>query len=214
MGLFEKENVGELLGSLIKIGEVSSVDAAAGTASVVFDDEDSVVVSDLQVIHRNTFANRDYAMPDIGEDVLCLFMPGGDGFILGSVYAGEIAPPETSASRRTVEFMDGTRVSYDRETSVLSVEIGGTKIIADTENVRVEGAKNVTVKGNITLDGDVKITGTLSTDKAISAKGDISTNGDVKTPTVQLNTHMHLCAAPGTTSGTPVMTPVAPEGGV
>ena len=92
------ENWQERLNSIIRIGEVSSVDYSRGTARVVFDDEDSAVSFDLPVLHTNTFANKDYALPDVGEDVLCLFLPSGpeEGFILGSFYAGEIELPEAN----------------------------------------------------------------------------------------------------------------------
>lgn len=52
---------------------------------------------------------------------------------------------------------------------------------------------------NITTSGDVK------------ADGDIKATGDVKAGLISLNSHMHVCAVPGTTSGTPTMTPETPE---
>lgn len=143
--LFEKENVQELLNGLIKIGEVSSVNYETGTARVVFDDDDSVVSYDLQVVHRNTLKNQDYAMPDIGEDVLCVFLASGmeEGFILGSVYAGDIKPPEKSADKRTVVFSDGSMVSFDRSTSTLTVKIGNTTIVADKTRVALEALDEI-----------------------------------------------------------------------
>ena len=123
--LFQNDETMEFLKSIIRIGEVSSVDAAKGTARVVFDDFDSIVSYDLQVISRNTFANRDYAMPDIGEDVICIFLPTGTeaGFILGSVYAGEITPPESTIDRRCVEFSDGAKFMYDRAAHALTATL-------------------------------------------------------------------------------------------
>lgn len=182
MPLFDNENVQEILNGLIKIGEVSSVDYAAGTARVVFDDDDSVVSFDLQVLHRNTIANKDYAMPDVGEDVICLFLPSGteEGFILGSVYAGEITPPETSGAKRTVEFSDGTRISYDRETSQLDIKIAGTTISANKESVKVNTSGEVLITGagsakitspTITLEGNVTING------AVTVTGDVVSGG-------------------------------------
>lgn len=216
MGLFDETDYQELLGSIIKIGEVSSVDAAAGTASVVFDDDDSIVVPDMQVIHRNTFANRDYGMPDIGEDVVCLFLPSGteEGFILGSVYAGEIEPPAGTIDKRVIEFSDGARFEYDRAEHVFSAKIDKTEITADADKVEIKsGGVTFTLKDNkVTVDAqNIELGGKTTISGDLSVSGDISTQGDVKTPTVQLNTHMHLCAAPGATSGPPVMTPVVPD---
>ena len=89
MPLFEQQP----LPDLIKIGEVSSVDPEKCTARVVFDDEDSLVSYDLQILQRNTYENQDYQMVHPGEDVVCLFLGPGqeDGFIIGSLYAGERA---------------------------------------------------------------------------------------------------------------------------
>lgn len=146
--LFQNDETMEFLKSIIRIGEVSSVDAAKGTARVVFDDFDSIVSYDLQVISRNTFANRDYAMPDIGEDVICIFLPTGTeaGFILGSVYAGEITPPESTIDRRCVEFSDGSKFMYDRAAHKFTASIGDTSITVDQNGVDVESKSTIHAK--------------------------------------------------------------------
>ena len=155
MALFDTDDsqFNEILNRLIKIGEVSSINPAAGTARVVFDDDDSVVSYDLPVLQRNTIANRDYAMPDIGEDVLCIFLPTGeeDGFILGSFYADEIDPPESSGDKRTVVFSDDTRISYDRATHELSITIGGTSIVANGDSITAETPQTINATAGATV---------------------------------------------------------------
>lgn len=186
--LFENDNVQEILKGIIKIGEVSSVDYAAGTARVVFDDDDSLVSNDLQVLQKNTIQNKDYCMPDIGEDVICLFLPSGteEGFILGSVYAGEITPPESSGSKRTVVFSDETKISYDRETHTLSAVIGKTSIVADGEAVTVTGASKITgTAPQIELNGAVTINGDVTVNGAVNASGDVVAAG------ISGSTHTH-----------------------
>ena len=207
---FTDDALATKLGSIIRLGEVSSVNAGKGTACVVFDDDDSVVSAELPVLHKNTFANKDYAMPDIGEDVLCLFLPNGleDGFILGSIYAGEVAPPENTIDKRTVVFSDDTRVSYDRSSHVLTVAIGDTTIEANGDSVRVNAAREVAIKGAITLDGDVRITGRVNADGDVSTSGKVTAAGDIATTggdvvsatLVHLSTHKHPTAAPGSPS--------------
>lgn len=165
MDFFNEDNAREVLKSLIKIGEVSSVDYAKGTARVVFDDDDSIVSNDLPVLQTNTLQNKDHALPDIGEDVVCLFLPSGneEGFILGAVYAGEVQPAETSKDVRSVTFSDGTEIKYDRAAHLLSVKIDGTTITANRENVDINTPKNVNVKGGQTVNVEggqtVNITG-------------------------------------------------------
>lgn len=168
MGLFANDEAAGRLSQFIKIGEVSSVNPAMGTARVVFDDDDSVVSYDLPVIQTNTFANKDYAMPDVGEDVLCLFLPSGpeEGFILGSFYAGEIELPESNVNVRTVVFSDGTRISYDRSLSTLSATIGETSIeanrrivavkapeviVVEADGIEIKGGTNVSVTGGSSI---------------------------------------------------------------
>lgn len=153
MDLFNEDNTREILKSLIKIGEVSSVNYANGTARVVFDDDDSIVSNDLPVLQTNTLQNKDHALPDVGEDVVCLFLPSGneEGFILGAVYAGEVQPAETSKDIRSVTFSDGAEIKYDRAAHLLSVKIDGTTITANRENVNIDTPKEVNVKGGQTV---------------------------------------------------------------
>lgn len=197
-----EEIVIQILNRILKIGEVSSVDHARGTARVSFDDDDSLVSSDLQVVQRNTYENKDYAMPAVNEDVVCLFLPGGseDGFILGSVYAGEIKPPEQDGNKRTVVFSDGTRISYDRTSHTLTATIRGTEkedgtsIVATRENVNVvcsgtadiqagtvnATADSATVKApTINLTGDVNITGNVSVTGNVTTTGGVTATGEV-----------------------------------
>lgn len=159
MGLFDTDDArfNEVLNRIIKIGEVSSVNPAACTARVVFDDDDSLVSYDLPILQRNTYSNQDYQMVQPGEDVLCIFLPTGeeDGFILGSFYAGEIAPPESSQDKRTVVFSDDTRISYDRASHELTITIGGTSMVANRQSVSFETPQAVNAKGGaeVNLEG-------------------------------------------------------------
>lgn len=137
----------QVLPDLFKIGEVSSVDPVRCTARVVFDDEDSINSYDLPIMQRNTFGNADFSVPDVGEDVLVMFLGPGqeDGFIIGSFYAGEVTPPESSQDKRTVVFKDGTRFSYDRSTHVFTATIDGTEIVLDRQNGSITVPQGVTI---------------------------------------------------------------------
>ena len=169
--------------SLIKIGEVSSIDPAKCTARVVFDDEDSIVSYDLPVLQRNTLKNHDFAMPDIGEDTIVLFFGEGqeDGVIIGSIYAGEVTPPESTENRRTVVFDDDTRVCYDRQEHKLTVTIEGTEIVFN----RLDGSitincttATVNASSSVTLDTPkTDITGVLNVTGLITGKGGLAVSG-------------------------------------
>jgi phage baseplate assembly protein V len=185
MPLFEQQP----LPDLIKIGEVSSVDPEKCTARVVFDDEDSLVSYDLQILQRNTYENQDYQMVHPGEDVVCLFLGPGqeDGFIIGSLYAGEIKPPEASLDRRTVVFSDDTRVCYDRHEHKLTVTIEGTEIVFNRQDgsITVPNAvmincttATVNASSSVTLDTPkTDITGVLNVTGLITGKGGLAVSG-------------------------------------
>ena len=185
----------------IRIGEVSTVDPKKCTARVVFDDEDGFVSNDLPVIQRNTQDVKDYWLPAVGEDVLCLFLPCGeeDGFILGSFYADEIEPPVSSETKRYIEFPDGAKFEYDWKKSKLSAVIGNTQIEATENSVQVTGASEI----KVTVP-DIKFVGNLSVDGDITATGDVSADGEVSTNKVlggvKLSSHMHPTAGPGNPS--------------
>lgn len=175
--------------SLIKIGEISSIDPAKCTARVVFDDEDSIVSFDLPVLQRNSLKNHDYAMPDVGEDAIVLFFGEGqeDGVILGSIYAGEVTPPESTENRRTVVFDDDTRVCYDRAEHKLTVTIEGTEIVFNRQDGSITVPNAVTINcttatvnasSGITLDTPkTDVTGVLNVAGLITGKGGLAVSG-------------------------------------
>ena len=215
-----------------KIGEVSSIDPARCTARVIFDDENSMVTYDLPIMQRNSLGNRDYQMPDIGEDVLCLFRSDGfeDGVIIGSFYAGDVEPPETTADRRTVVFKDGTRICYDRASHTLTVTIAGTVIVFDqqtgsitvpesasvfcktalvqaSESVTIDSPDtfftgNIKVQGLITGQGGFTVTGGggVVANCNIQLNGTLTATEDVVASGISLNSHTHT-APHGETSG-------------
>nr|DAV64629.1 MAG TPA: baseplate assembly protein [Caudoviricetes sp.] len=175
--------------SLIKLGEISSIDPGRGTARVVFDDEDGLVSYDLPVLQRNTLKNHDFAMPDIGEDAIVLFFGEGqeDGVILGSIYAGEVTPPESTEDRRTVVFDDDTRVCYDRQEHKLTVTIEGTEIVFNRQDGSITVPNAVTINcttatvnasSSVTLDTPkTDITGVLNVTGLITGKGGLAVSG-------------------------------------
>lgn len=215
-----------------KIGEVSSIDPARCTARVIFDDENSMVSYDLPIMQRNSFGNRDYQMVDVGEDVLCLFRGDGfeDGVIIGSFYAGDVEPPETTADRRTVVFKDGTRICYDRASHTLTVTIAGTVIVFDqqtgsitvpesasvfcktalvqaSESVTIDSPDtfftgNIKVQGLITGQGGFTVTGGggVVANCNIQLNGTLTATEDVVASGISLNGHTHT-APHGETSG-------------
>jgi phage baseplate assembly protein V len=119
--------VRSVLESTVRTAVVSSVDPSRGTVRVRIPDDDDLISYDLRVLSRKTHQDKDYWMPDVGEHVLCLFLPYGleQGFVLGAFYSQEDQPPAASQDRRHVLFGDGTWLEYDRKTNTLSGHIKG-----------------------------------------------------------------------------------------
>lgn len=125
------EQICSFLMNNIRVGEVTATIPSKHLIRVAFPD-DIDVSHELPVFCPNTKDNSDFHMPDIGEDVLCVFLLGGieDGFVLGSFYAPEVARPTANKDERKVKFKDDTNVTYNRATHELDVVIEGTHIHA------------------------------------------------------------------------------------
>ena len=168
------------LTEIIRVGTVSSTNPQKHTARVTISDEDNLTTHELAVLCRNTFKNHDYNMPDVGDDVLCVFMPQGieEGFILGSFLAGNEQPPTTNQDERKVEFADGTTVTYNRATHELDVVIEGTHIHADRAKVNITTPQEVninTTNANITASGNITMKSGGNT--SITAGGTLTLKG-------------------------------------
>lgn len=132
--------------NIIRIGRVSSVDVNPNTARVAFSDKDDLVSGNLMIVNRGSMADKDYWIPDIDEQVLCLMMPNksglglNEGFILGSFFSAEDAPQERSADVRAVKFGDGTVIKHDRSTGNLTINATGDIDIIAGGTVTIKGA--------------------------------------------------------------------------
>lgn len=135
-----------VLKNLVRIGRVSSVNPEKATVRVVFEAQE-VVSYDLPVLQPQALKNKDYCLPDVGEYVLCIFLPAGsaEGFVLGSFYTEGITPPASNGNKRVISFSDGTSVEYDRSTSTLTIDAKGP--------VNIIASGNVNVTGDVVADG-------------------------------------------------------------
>lgn len=130
-----------ILKNLIRVGRVSSVNPAACTARVAFEDRSDVVSYELPTLVSGSLQAKEYWLPVPGEQVLCLFLPSGNaqGFIVGSIYSEKNKPPVASATKRHITFPDGTKLEYDWNTSTLSINAAGAINIVASGNVNVIG---------------------------------------------------------------------------
>lgn len=118
--------------NLIRFGVVSEVIPEKCAARVTFQDRDNLVSAELPVLQASCLQNAFYSLPDVGDNVVCLMCPNdqnGSGFILGSFYNEKNPAPAQDENISMIKFQDGTTISYNRESHLLSVKcVGNIKI--------------------------------------------------------------------------------------
>lgn len=151
-----------LLFNLVRVGEVTAVFPDRGTARVRFQDKQGLVTAELRVPARTAHKVKDYAMPDVGEPVLCVFLPRGReaGFILCSFYTKTHTPPVESGDKRHVAFDDGTWLEYDRAAHRLTGHVQGNVELTVSGGVSVDAGEDILAQagGNIhaVAEGDIQ----------------------------------------------------------
>lgn len=131
--------------NLIMIGTVSAINEDEAKARVLFTDRDDTTSKEIPLTFLRTKGMRVYAMPEVGEQVLCLFLPNGheEGFIVGAYYNDEFKPPITDKETKMIKFQNGDYVKY--KNGEMEVKCNNVNIIA---NVNISGNLNVT--GSVT----------------------------------------------------------------
>jgi phage baseplate assembly protein V len=133
-------------GVIFATGTVSAIDPANVRARVRLPDHDNLRTWWLDVMQNNTYRNKDYCMPDIGEQVKVLMTPDGvEGVILGAVYSGKDKPVISDPDKRRTDFADGTFVEYDRKNNAMAIG-GAIKTLT------------ITTHSDITLQTDTQVT--------------------------------------------------------
>lgn len=168
------------LGATMCIGTVSDIDLQKARVRVRFPMLDQVRSAWLPILMTKTKDDKYYAMPDLGEHVVCLMdSQGEDGVMLGAIYSDADTPPVNSLNKRHILFKDGTRLEYDRAEHKLLVDCVGeitvkaaTKITIESPNVIVQ-CETATINASssvtattptFTVDGDFFVTGTATID--------------------------------------------------
>ncbi|WP_297429324.1 phage baseplate assembly protein V [Clostridium sp.] len=128
--------------NLIRVGIVSSINETNGTVRVIFDDKDDMVSDELQLL------NSEYNIPEVKEQVLCLFLPNGlqQGFCLGGFYSFINPPPIQNKNLYYKKFDDGTSIQYDKSTKQLTIN----------------SVNKVIINGNVQINGNLSASGTVS----------------------------------------------------
>ncbi|AYO18091.1 phage baseplate assembly protein V [Vibrio owensii] len=151
--------------SLIRVGVITDVDAAKARVKVTLPGFSDLPTDWLTCITKRTLGVRTSFNYKVNEKVLCLFLPFGDmstGFVLGSFYDDKNLPAQTNPDVFSIEWEDGTVLSYDQGSSTGSLKIkGGTPALT----VSPEG---ITIEAKTSIIGATSITGTLDVSDAVT----------------------------------------------
>jgi phage baseplate assembly protein V len=158
----EVNDIRETLKQIVRVGTVKSIYPERGTVRVEFADIDGVITDELPLVFAKTLLDKYYFIPDIGEQVICVFLPYGieRGFVVGAIYSKKDTVPVKSQDKWHVVFNDGTFLEYDRKNHVLTGNVKGDAELYTTGNVLIDSQKNVNVKAvkNVLVDAGIQVT--------------------------------------------------------
>ena len=137
-------------------GIISDIDETSVRVRVTLPECDNLKSNWLAVLQRNSQDNKDYWLPDMGEQVEVLLDDNGeDGVVLGAVYSTVDTAPVASRDKRYVQFSDGAAFEYDRSTHQLTINGGIEKIVIEVIDRTNLTSPNVEVKAqHVTVTSD------------------------------------------------------------
>lgn len=145
----------QILNNLIRIGKVSSVNPSGSKARVVFEDIDNMVTDELFIINKGVLGNKEYWIPQVQEEVLCIFLPIAleVGFIVGSYYNDMNLPPTDNKDTWLKEFINGEVLRY--EDGILYINGFDNIEIKSQSTIRINAPAGVFIKGDLNVDGTI-----------------------------------------------------------
>lgn len=193
------EQLYTLLLQVIRMGKVTARNAELHKVQVkVADTCGAPLITDfLPVLSQRTVNDCEYDLPDIGQDVVVIFMPNGleTGFVLGGFYNTNQKPNQTNPDIYQHSFKDGTFLQYDRAAHVLTADVKGDIVAKATGNadINVDGNVTETVGGDLsaTVSGNISV----ASSSAVTIKGASSIT--LNAPTVNIQGTLNTSAQSG-----------------
>ncbi|MEO9385595.1 phage baseplate assembly protein V [Chromobacterium phragmitis] len=174
----------------LKFGSVAEHDAPTQRVRVRLPELGQLLTAWLPVLSRKSLKDKDYWLPDVGEQVAVLMdARGEDGVVLGAIYSEADAVPVASQEKWQRRFADGAVLEYDRRQNQLTVSGGIKHVVVDTladvqikaaSSITIDGGQTVTVKAGskVRIDAPAtEISGTLTVQGAIAGQGGLAVSG-------------------------------------
>lgn len=122
-----------------RTGLVVAVDEQRVRVRVQVPDLDNLETGWLMVLAGKAQDDKDYWLPDEGEQVAVLLdVRGEDGLVLGAVYSEVDAPPVVSRDKWHRRFKDGSSFEYDRATHTYAATVGDSSLTMNREQLRLQ----------------------------------------------------------------------------
>ena len=223
---YSDEQLCDRMAQMIRVGFVNARQPETMRVKVTLKDTTTAeLVTDwLPVLCPRACADMHYDLPDIGDQVLCLFLPYGleQGFVIGSMY-GKRTPPVQSGDKWHRVFRDGTILEYDRAAHKLTANVKGDVDITTTGNITgtiqgnltasVQGSLSASSQGPASVSSAAQLTltapamtmgGSSGGATAADMQGTFKlTQGDTIVEGVSFLNHVHTCPSCGADTGTP-----------
>lgn len=189
------------LENLIRHGVIAEADYTTARVRVTYNTDaqgQPVNTNWLPWLTQRASHDADWWPPEVGEQVLIL-SPSGDlsqGFVLPAVYQNNHPAPETVATKRRINFADGSFVEYDRAAHKLTVTVNGGDCVLNTT-----GNLDAAIGGDALINTNGKLDATVGGDANVAATGNVNVDGTA----INLNQgtsggvvcQLHVCALTG-----------------
>jgi phage baseplate assembly protein V len=211
------EQITDRMAQMIRVGFVNARQPEKMRVKVTVPDTTGaeLVTDFLPVLCPRACEDMQYDLPDVGDQVLCLFLPYGleQGFVIGAMY-GKQAPPVQSGDKWHRKFKDGTWLEYDREQHKLVANVQGNVEITATGNVdaKVEGNVSTQSQGPTSVQSQAEVTvaapsmnfGGVGGATKADMQGTFNlTQGDIIVEDISFLRHVHTCPACGADTSPP-----------
>lgn len=199
-------DVQDVLAQTIRVGFVTARQPETMRVQVELKDTvtQPLVSAWLPVLCPRASGDLAYDLPDVGDQVLCLFLPYGleQGFVVGAMY-GKASPPVTSGDKWHRKFSDGTVLEYDRAAHKLTAQVQGDVMVTASGSVQAEATGDVSVSSaaSLTLMAPaMQLGGTGGGTTQATMQGTFRLeNGDIIVEGVSFLHHVHDCPHGGQT---------------
>ena len=130
---------------MFRVGIVQTQDIPNCRVRVTFAERNQMVSWWLPILRWGSQNDKDFWIPDIGEQVVCLMDEHDeDGAVLGTIFSQVDQPPSSmTVDKRHLTAKDGSTFEYDRNSHTLAINVSPN---SSTLNVTINGPANITAQ--------------------------------------------------------------------